>query len=62
MANPKKGDTVRQIVTPIQGVVESYQVDQETGETQCLVSWTDADGTGHSTYFTAAQIEVVPAA
>ena len=62
MANPKKGDTVRQIITPIQGVVDSYQVDQETGETQCLVSWVDADGAEHSTYFTAAQIEVVPAA
>lgn len=58
MANAKRGDTVRQIVTPIQGVVQSFQVDQETGELQYLVVWTDEDGE-HSKYFTAGEVEVV---
>jgi hypothetical protein len=61
MANPKKGDTVRQIVTPIQGVVQSYQVDQETGDTQCLIVWTCGDGHEHSCYLTAEELEVIPA-
>ena len=59
MANAKKGDTVRQIITPIQGTVESFQVDQETGELQYLVKWTTADGEEQTKYFTAAEVEVV---
>ncbi len=39
MSQVKKGDVVRQIVTPIEGVVQSFQVDQETGELQYLVAW-----------------------
>lgn len=59
MANAKKGDTVRQIITPIEGVVESFQVDQETGELQYLVKWTTADGEEQTKYFTASEVEVV---
>ena len=59
MANAKKGETVRQIITPIEGVVESFQVDQETGELQYLVKWTTADGEEQTKYFTAAEVEVV---
>lgn len=59
MANAKKGDVVRQIVTPIQGVVESFQVDQEEGKLQYLVSWTDGAGVVHSKYFGSDEVEVV---
>lgn len=59
MAKARKGDTVRQIVTPIEGVVDSFQVDQETGELQYLVKWTDADGGEHSKYFAEGEVEVV---
>lgn len=46
----KKGDTVTQIVAPISGEVTGFQVDQETGTLQVLVSWSDSDG-DHSRYF-----------
>ena len=59
MANAKKGDTVRQIVTPIEGVVDSFQVDQESGELQCLVKWVNADGEEQTKYFAASEVEVV---
>lgn len=59
MANLPKGTQVQQIVTPISGTVEGYQVDQETGDVQYLVTWTDADGDECSRYFKADEIEAV---
>lgn len=53
-----KGTQVKQIVTPVEGVVEGFQVDQETGEVLMLVKWTDADGE-HSRYFKQSEIEAV---
>ena len=61
MAQFKKGDTVRQILpAPIVGTVERYEVDQETGDLQVLVTWPDADGDGHaeSRYFKASEVEL----
>lgn len=59
MAKFAKGAAVRQIVTPITGVVAGdFRVDQETGGVQVPVEWTDADGQTHSRYFTEDEIEL----
>ncbi len=60
MANFKKGDAVVQIVAPISGTVDGFQVDQESGELQVLVSYTDASGETHQRYFKAD--DLTPAA
>lgn len=59
-ATLKKGDKVRQIIVPIEGVVERFDVDQETGELQVLVS-TDVNGDGvlEQRYMKADQLEVI---
>lgn len=51
-----KGTTVRQVVTVIEGTVEKYEVDQNTGELQYLVVWADADGNEQSKYFREGEI------
>jgi hypothetical protein len=53
-----KGAQVKQIVKPIEGEVAGFAVDQETGELQVLVTWTDEDGE-HSRYFKQDEIESV---
>jgi len=55
MAQFKKGDSVVQVVTPIAGTVQGFQVDQETGALLVLVGWTDADG-DHARYFEESHI------
>lgn len=57
MAQFKKGDSVRQVVPVIHGTVESFQVDQETGELQLLVSWQDETGEPQAKYFKASELE-----
>jgi hypothetical protein len=58
MAKFAKGATVRQIVKPIEGVVDGdFRVDQESGDVQIPVSWTDAEGVEHSRYFSESEIE-----
>ena len=62
MAKFKKGDAVRQVMpAPIVGVVERYDVDQETGDVQILVTSPDVDGDGNaeSRYFKEDQLEAV---
>lgn len=54
-----KGTQVEQIVNPIKGTVTGFSVDQETGEVQILVEWTDTDG-DHSRYFTQDQLQALP--
>lgn len=51
MAKFKKGDEVVQIVKPIQGVVDGFQVDQETGSLLVNIVWSDENG-DHSKFFT----------
>lgn len=51
-----KGTAVRQVVAVIEGTVEKYEVDQNTGELQYLVVWTDADGAEQSKYFREGEI------
>ena len=54
-----KGTTVRQVVPVITGTIERFEVDQETGELQYLVAWTDANGDSQSKYFKDGEIEAV---
>jgi hypothetical protein len=54
-----KGAIVKQIVTPIQGSILGYQIDQETGERLNLVEWTDANGDVQSRYFKDGELEAV---
>lgn len=51
-----KGATVRQVVAVIEGTVEKYEVDQNTGELQYLVVWTTPDGDEQSKYFRESEI------
>lgn len=60
----KKGSKVRQVMpAPFEGLVESYAVDQQTGETQLKVTRIvkDADGTEHeqSMYLQADGVELI---
>jgi hypothetical protein len=56
-----RGTVVRQIVqAPVEGTVEGFSVDIETGELQVLVQWTDASGEVHYRHFGETQIEAVP--
>jgi hypothetical protein len=53
----KKGDSVRQVVNPIEGeVVDLAIVD---GDVQFLVSYVGADGEQHQRYFTEAELQAV---
>lgn len=55
-----KGTQVRQVIAhPIEGVIDSFSVDQETGEVQYLVTWNDADGVTHSRYFQDGEVAPV---
>jgi hypothetical protein len=51
-----KGASVVQVVNPIKGTVGGFSVDQETGEVQVRVDWTDAEGTLHSRFFKQDEI------
>jgi hypothetical protein len=53
-----KGQKVQQVVKPIEGEVQGFQVDQETGDLQVLVAWEDDEGQ-HSRYFKEDDIELV---
>ena len=60
MTQFKKGDQVTQIVTPIQGEVTGFQIDQETGDRLVAVAWggdSDLDGkVDHVKYFKESEI------
>ena len=51
-----KGTVVHQVVTVVSGTVQSYSVDQETGDVQYFVEWQDANGAVHSRYFTESEL------
>ena len=57
----KLGTSVRQIVTPIAGVVAKKQFDEVADCFQFLVENTDADGTVHSRWLNESEIEEVAA-
>ena len=55
----KLGDLVRQTLpAPIEGQVIQKQFVQETDEFQYLVEWPAPDGSPHSKWFNAGEIEV----
>lgn len=54
-----KGATVRQVVNVIEGTVQSFQVDQETGELLYLVAWTNEHGDEQTKYFKEGEIALV---
>ena len=56
----KNGDTVRQVIAPIEGQVMRFAFDPQTGEIAYLVSWTDAEGNAHERSFSEDEIEVAP--
>lgn len=58
MAKFVKGAFVRQVVPAVEGNVTGYSVDQETGDVQVMVEWTDADGQPHSRYFKESELEL----
>jgi hypothetical protein len=52
MSQFKKGDAVTQVVpAPIEGTVEGFALDQDTGEVKILVEYSDSEGNTHSGYF-----------
>ena len=62
MAGIIKGARVRQVVTPIEGVVVGFVVDQEQGRRQSCVEFQAPDGSMGQAYFFDEEIEVVPEA
>jgi hypothetical protein len=56
MAQFSKGTKVKQIIKPVEGEVTGFTVDQETGDVQVLVAWTDDDGE-HARYFKETDLE-----
>ena len=58
MAKLQKGTKVEQIVAPINGTVEGFQVDQQTGDLLVLVSWKDGNAT-QSRYFKESDLKAV---
>ena len=57
MAQFSKGTKVKQIVAPVEGEVTGFTVDQESGDVQVLVEWTDSDGVQHGRYFKETDLE-----
>lgn len=55
-----KGTIVHQVVTVLSGTVQSFSVDQESGDVQYMVEWQDAAGVIHSRYFTEAELAANP--
>lgn len=61
MAVFRKGDKVIQILPdPIVGEVDSFSVDQETGDVQIKVVWIDNDGVQHARFFVESEVEATP--
>ena len=52
-----KGQTVKQVVFPIQGEVTSKRFNEDTDAFEYLVSFTDADGNPGERWFTESEVE-----
>lgn len=53
-----KGKKVTQILPPpIQGTVDGFSIDQESGEVTVRVSYEDADGNQHERYFKESELQ-----
>lgn len=56
-----KGQAVTQVMPqPIQGVVEAFGFDPNTGNVNVLVSYTDADGNDQQRYFNQDELVATP--
>ena len=55
-----KGQAVAQIVpAPIEGVVDGFSLDQDTGEVTVLVTYTDEDSNKQTRYFKQSELVAV---
>ena len=54
-----KNTQVQQIVTPINGIVTGFNVDNETGQVLVKVDYTDTEGNASSRYFKESELEAV---
>jgi hypothetical protein len=52
-----KGDSVKQIVTPIQGTVAAKRFNDDTDSFEYLVSYTDSAGNVAERWFTESEIQ-----
>lgn len=59
MPTPKKGDTVRQRITPAQGVITSKVFDEDRDCFRFRVAYTGPDGEPLVTWFSEADVELV---
>lgn len=59
MAQLKKGTKVVQNVAPINGTVDGFQVDQNSGDLLVLVSWKDHEGKDQARYFKESDLKAV---
>jgi hypothetical protein len=64
MAQFKKGDKVRQIMAePIEGRIDDFTIDKETGDPQLHVSWETTEPGGipvtHGHWFKDSEVESV---
>lgn len=55
MANFKKGDVVKAAAVVPEGPVEKLRMDED-GNVQYQISWTDAEGTTHTRWFSEAAL------
>lgn len=59
MAFPKGSQVKQVLAAPIQGSIDSFSVDQESGQIQYLVKWLDGGGVEHSRFFKDGEVELV---
>lgn len=58
MAKFRKGDKVRQIMpAPVEGTIVGFSVDQETGDVQVQLAWTDEHGNAQGTFLFEHELE-----
>ena len=60
MASIKLGTVVRQKVTPIEGPVTGYALDESDGSTKVRVDYTNESGEPSQRYFEEDEVEIVP--
>ena len=54
-----KGQTVKQVVHPIQGEITSKRFNEDSDAFEYLVTYPDADGNPVERWFTATEVEAI---
>ena len=54
-----KGETVKQVIHPIQGEITSKRFNEDTDAFEYLVSYPDTDGNTVERWFTEAEVEAI---